>query len=348
VKSFEAEIVNERRRRQVLEMELRTPASLRSGLSPLRTAPELSSGAITSRFRSEQAVSVSAVAKAREEEEITKMRTQLRQLEKECSRLQQERKSDAAGREARAIQELQLAHDVQREELVHFRKLVQEKRAGIGSGAPMTPNTGALLEAELEQLREHLAQVQQKGDQERDAADRQADDLRQEAQLLEKELENIKLERQVCVQDVKKANSEAIAGVSFDAGQSHDAERQRGEDLSKEVTRTTRRVELLDAKIEQLRQEAKDISQRANLVLRAVPDVPGGPESFESAERVVELQELVSERQRRLAALKTEEETLRTAVAQAREAQEAAQVGASVMEQKMKLLKSRLSSGTFS
>jgi len=114
------------------------------------------------------------------------------------------------------------------------------------------------------------------------------------------------------------------------------------------VTRTTRRVELLDAKIEQLRQEAKDISQRANLVLRAVPDVPGGPESFESAERVVELQELVSERQRRLAALKTEEETLRTAVAQAREAQEAAQVGASVMEQKMKLLKSRLSSGTFS
>jgi len=342
VKNLEAELVNERRRRQTAEMELRVPGSMRS-LSPIRTSPELPLAALSGRRRSD--VGMSPVTDRAQEEDLAKKRMQLQQTEEECMRLTQEIQSEAVIAEARIIQELQLAHDIQREELEHFRKLVQEKRSGGGASPTVTPNTGALLEAELEQLREHLSQVQQKGDQERDAADRQADDLRRETQLFEKDLESVKLERHKCVQDVQKANSEAIAGVSLEGAHS-EAERQRGEELSKEVARTTRRIELLDAKIEQLRQEAKDISQRANLVLRAVPDVPGGPESYESPERVAELQELVADRQRQLAALRSQEESLQNEVASAQEAQEAAKVGASVMEQKMKLLKSRLSSAS--
>lgn len=302
-------------------------------------------------------------------EEIRHHRTEQRELVDECARLSEAIQLELAGKQdvsARALQELHLAHEMQREELVHFRRLVQDKRQGTTSTPPQAPaaDTGALLEAELEHLREHLAQVQQRGEEERAAADRQADELRQEMRTLEQELQTIRAEKEVCLHkledtqengclelqlkpsaamEVKRVSGEGgAAAFASEGGRPH---RLHGEALAKEIGRTRQRVKLLDAKIAQLEEEATDIRQRANLVLRAVPETPGGEETSEGDDK--ELRELLGSRQAELQIAKHTEEALGEELAKFQQALDAAKVEAAVMEQKMKLLKIRTGAAQF-
>lgn len=344
VKHVESELVLQRRRRQTAELELRMPSSLRS-LSLQR-----SMGGEASQAGSWVAPPLVDPAQERASEA---QQEELRQLDSQCERLSDELQQLNVNRhtfESRTLEELRMAHDIQVEELEHFRKLVQEKRTGavdqltVGTAS----NTAALLEAELEQLQEHLAQVKGKGDQERAASDGQADLLRQEARWLEQESENVKAQKEQCLQDLQEAKKSSWSS-SVEADRKQEETRQKGEDLRKEVERTRRRVDMLDAKIEQLQLEASDIGQRADFVLRSLPpaDATGGAlPSPTSSGQAAELQVLLDERQAELSALRRVEQDLIVETEQAAEADSTARVEISVMEQRMKLLQNRLSSSS--
>lgn len=77
--------------------------------------------------------------------------------------------ADQEAFEARVLEELRTAHELQEEELQHFRKLLQEKRQGNIEPAVAATNSLGLLEAELEHLQEHLQSVKANGDRELDS-----------------------------------------------------------------------------------------------------------------------------------------------------------------------------------
>jgi len=344
VKALEAEVAAERRRQQLAEVQTKMPPSCRS-LPP--TPPR------TSQNLDEMATPQGTAAEddARQLDDLRDKRNELRQLEEECTRLEEAIQAELQNREqakARALQELQLAHEVQREELAHFQRLVEEKRQrGASAEKPSTPGTDprGLLEAELQQLREHLRDAQQRGEQERAAAEAQANELRWELQTLREEQRAVAAERETSfreIEEVKRASDGRRTPPST-SERPLELQKMHGEALAKEIERTRKRIELLDAKVEQLESEMKDIRQRANMVLRAVPDreIGGTPNSPEAAARIADLQAQVAEREAALKEAKKEEERLQEELATVQKALEAANVEARVMEQKMSLLQSR-------
>merc|ERR1719396_293365 len=89
------------------------------GVSPVRSSRSLS--------QPEDAASTTTLPS----QDLSRLRQQLADLEADCRRAEQEVQREEAEREAaghRAVQELRAAHEVQLEELEHFRRLVQEKR----------------------------------------------------------------------------------------------------------------------------------------------------------------------------------------------------------------------------
>lgn len=366
VKALEAQLAAERRRQQMAEVQTKLPPSVRS-LTPPRNAagspgggdrtPPRSATALSDRDGPGASPKADPYEEQRQLEEIRRQRAELRQVEEECARLQEAIQQATAKKEqanSRALQELQLAHEVQVEELAHFRRLVEEKRqrsAEKASNPGATPATGTLLEQELQHLQEHLAQVKQRGEQERQAAEAHSAELRQELADLEREQHAVKMECEATLrelEEVKRASNEGRRTPTGAAASAKPLEMQRmqGEALAKEIDRTKQRIGLLDAKIEQLEKEAKDIRERANLVLQAVPDRElggGDPETPEASARLAELQDLVSDRETALLEAKRDEERLQDELTQAQQALDAAKVDAAVMEQKMRLLQSRTS-----
>jgi len=331
---------------------MRVPASMRS-LSPMRTMSPVRS--ISPRLRGRSLTlsvdDAASITTTQEGDDLNTQRFEVQCLESECAKLANEVEALTVARklaEARAMQDLQMAHEVQLDEIEHFRRLVDEKRAGaeVVSGSPVSgasnrvqpPNTGALLEAELEQLQQHLAQVTQKGDEERKASEALANELRRETREIVRELEAIAEEKAACVRDLEEARSAHGSAVPASV---LDNERQEGESIVKEIARTRTRIGGLELKIQQLQQEAKDIGERASFVLRSVPDACGQDAHPAESARAIELNSLVQERERRLEEAKRLEASLRKESDEVDQALQAAKVEAAVMEQKMTLLKNR-------
>jgi len=288
-----------------------------------------------------------------ESEDLSRQRLELQQLEGECALLSKDCQEFDGARmdsEERAVRELTMAQEVQLEELEHFRRLVADKQSGApappGSRTDLSPNgsppnTNMLLQAELEQLREHLAMVQKKGEQEQRAAEAMTEELRRETKELEQQLEEALEKKAECLKDVEEAQKGGATARA--AGGNLETEKDRGEELAKEIVRSRKRIEDLDARILQLEQESKDISERASHVLQAVPDTHGGSDEPLASARAAGLQALVGDQQRQLDSARGEEDDLRRQCAAVERELESAKVEASVMEQKMKLLKSRIS-----
>lgn len=343
VKNLEEQVNEHRRRQQAAESNLCMPSSSRSLRSP--TPPR------SSRALDEGGTPRAAdVADNQQLDELREKRAELRQVEQESTRLEEAIQAEMQNHEgvkARALQELQMAHEVQKEELAHFRRLVEEKRQkGKMMESPQQGDSGALLHQELDHLREHFRDVQQRGEQEREAAEAQASELRQELQSSQEELRNVAAERDASfceLEAVQRAN-DGKRTPPANAQRPLELQRMHGEALAKEIERTRRRIELLDYKVEQLESEAQDLRQRANLVLSAMPDkeLEGVPNSPEASARISELQQVVAIRQASLHEFKREEDQLQGEVAKAQKDLETANVETAVMERKMRLLQSRM------
>jgi len=343
VKRLETEILIERRRRQAAEVEALANPNW-PGTSPVRSASPVRSTTLTP-----------TSGTFTEAEELARQRAELQELESECAALARESlelQAERSRMEERTVQELQMAQEVQVEELEHFRRLVAEKQRGASGGptasrsdaSPGTspPNSNILLQAELEQLREHLAMVQRKGEQDQLAAEAATDELRKESRELEQRLADAATQKAQCLKDVAEAQHGGSQAVA-DGSRCFETEHDRGEELLKEIARTRTRLEGLDAEKTQLEQEKKDISERASHIQQAVPHQPGEQDEPLASASAANLQAAIVERQRQLDDARREEDSLRHEAAKIEEELDAAKVEASVMEQKMKLLKSRIS-----
>lgn len=263
-------------------------------------------------------------------------------IERECERLrvvfshESSRQQDAS---LRMIQELQLEHEVQLEEIGHLRKLLR-RRTEEGPVDWSLPGTSSLLQAEHEQLREHLAQQNEAADKERTAVEQHGERLRSEAVLLKEQLQAIlarRAEAMRALEDLQRLPS--VRDLKAVAGREQEDQRLHGEQLGKDSTRARRRLELIEEHARSLQLETDDIRQRsAALALRATP---GNRDGSPQSEHLVELQRVVQQLTRELQAARLSEDSLREENADAQKALDDNRVEAAVMEQKMKLLQSR-------
>lgn len=164
VRTLESDIQAENRRKQEAEMQLRMPPSIRT-LSP---PPNYRSTA-------EDVASELAIS-------------ELRSSENRCAQLSREIGELTAERvmfEQSSMQELRLSQKTQVEEIMRLRMLLNDHQSSRTNLE--TAGTTQLLEAEWEQLQEHLAQVQQTAVEERMTADQQTLGLRKDIASLEKE-----------------------------------------------------------------------------------------------------------------------------------------------------------------
>lgn len=187
------------------------------------------------------------------------------------------------------------------------------------------------------QTQEEILQVKHTIAQEQAATEEQRIGLRQELQVLEEELQLAlvaKLEAEREIGEMRQAQ-ESVAATERERTD----EQLRMESLEKELSRTRCRVGVCDEKIERLRSEADDIRARAALVLQAAPDVAGARSP--RAAQAVELEALVRRREEELRMARSAEEAFCLERDEAQQALEAAKVEAAVIEQKMRILRSR-------
>lgn len=275
-------------------------------------------------------------------------RNNLQALERECQGLdislnqEMERLENCEGL---VMQKLKLQDEVEVEQIGHLQHLLQRQRVDSECPEPngplQPPGTSQLL-SETERLRVDLETKQRQGSQEQDAMQTYADDLRQEAGRLEDDYRQALKDKVAAERTLEELRQVRTSSASSEREYSN--ELSRTDSLTTDLGRSKRRLEFLDNKVVQLEGEDKDIRQRASLVQRA-PNSPRGSDSAENADGpdVVELHEIVHQRQVELQDLRRQEDMLHDEQDKAQQALEAARVEAAVLQQKMKLLQSRIS-----
>lgn len=229
--------------------------------------------------------------------------------------------------DGQTVQQLLLEHEVQTEEIGHLQQILQRQR----SEAPARLPGAGVLQNQVDSLQAELLQLQQKGAHERCVAEQQVANYRQEKQAFQSQLQRIASEKGIVERELwvlRQGNSSVL--------REHADQQMCKEAAEKEMMRTKLRIDVCDAKIQQLREEAADIRQRASFVLDAAPVSPTG-----SDERVYDMYACVRERQEQLQLMKHTEDELRKQKDDAQQAFEAAKVQAGVIKQKMQLLRSR-------
>mmetsp|Transcript_125205 Transcript_125205/g.279347 ORF Transcript_125205/g.279347 Transcript_125205/m.279347 type:complete len:663 (+) Transcript_125205:32-2020(+) len=282
-----------------------------------------------------------AQRKLREQgEELQGLMGEISQLEAALAQdLSRRREADA-----RTLQQLQLEHEVQVEEIGHLQQILQRQDAE----EPMKPPSTGLLQVEVLQVEAQVSEMRRQGAEERAYAERHAAELRQEAACLQEELRDaeaakLAAERELATlrQDGAHGGTGAAAAASAAAAaeRASSEELYRKEALEKEVRRYHQRLEFCDQKISLMQDEADDLRQRASHVLRATP--PEAPEHEGGGDHVAELQAIVQQRQEQVQLMKRTEDGLREELEEAQQALETAKVEAAVVEQRMLLLRSR-------
>jgi len=274
-------------------------------------------------------------------------RNDLQALEKECDQLEHalaqemERLRDCEGM---AMQKLQLQAEVEVEQIGHLQQMLERQRVDSNTrdaDGPAQPPGTAQLQSEAERLRAELSQKKRQGEQELAAMQTYADDLRLETKRHEEEYRNSLKEKGEAERALEELRQRKSSGASSE--REHAAELLRKDSLTKELDRSKRRLEFLENKILQLEDEDRDIRQRASLVQGFGASAPDGSPDSERAD-MAQLQEIVQHRQLQLQRLKRQEEALQDEMEGAQLTLEAANVEASVLQQKMKLLHSRITS----
>mmetsp|Transcript_47918 Transcript_47918/g.138652 ORF Transcript_47918/g.138652 Transcript_47918/m.138652 type:complete len:603 (-) Transcript_47918:118-1926(-) len=235
---------------------------------------------------------------------------------------------EATAREREASQSLLQQDEALRsleQEIDHLQRSLE---ASAGAGQMEQPDTRAL------QAEEEIAQVRKSISQEQAATEEQRQVLRRDLRELEEHFQAAmaaKLEAQREIGERQQVQ-DMLATTERDRTD----EQLHRDTLEKELSRSRCRIGVCDEKIQRLRDEAADIRERAALLLQASPDMAGGRSPRN------ELELLVGRRQEELRAARASEEEVRQERDNIQQALEAAKVEAAVLEQKMRLLRSRI------
>lgn len=260
---------------------------------------------------------------------------ELQALEAECAALHTsiaQELSLTSEEEERIIQELQLEHEVQQQEIEHLKEMILSQSSD--DDVCVMPGT-AVLTQEAEQLQIRRAQEKERDLQEEREHEFLTDDLRRETHALREELQGIASLKAAMELELDNL-LQAQKGAHIEGRQREQLRRER-DVIMKEIGRSRCRVQFLDQKIELLQGEVEDIRRRAELLWRSQ-----NPKSSSTLNTQAEdLQERVEKLQMEVLMTKRREEGLAQEEEEARQALDQAMLETVVMEKRTALLANR-------
>lgn len=231
--------------------------------------------------------------------------------------------------ENRVLHRLHMEQQSQSKDIGNLRDVIaQSKRNEPAPGLQPLKEEATRLRSEAEQLRLLRADEKARGEQQIAA-------LRQEVHGLQEQCQRALARRSILestLEDLKCSHSN-FANTSREV-----IELQRDKAvMDKERVRMERRITILDEKIGSLQKEAEDIRLRASVVMGVMPEQAascGDAEVWQLRDTLQQKQLQVQELRRKLARAEREEEESRLAL-------ETAKVDASILERKIRQLRSR-------